>query len=712
MQFIPEVHLPFSNPVVIFAIVLFIILFSPIILKRFKIPGIVGMIISGIIIGPKGLNLIALDNSIILLGTIGLLYIMFLAGLELNLNEFKTTKYKSLFFAIVLFSISGSLSALVSHYIFNLSWISAMFISILASTFTLLSYPIASRLGLTRHRVMTLAIGAIVFADIAALLLLSVLEQAYVAPDYLISSLLKLGFLSIFFLAFVIYAVPAFAKWFFKNIEEVGTWQFIFVLFILFTTAFLSELAGYEPIIGAFAAGIALNKFIPHTSTLMDRVNFVGNSLFIPFFLIQVGMIIDVRVFTKGYNVLSFGLVLFVIWAIAIITTSYLTTKIFKFPKLEMKFLIGISFSKAAATLAIAVIGHKIGVLDESILNVVIILILLTALISSFLTERFGRQLVTQDEAKVKLTNEFEQKLLVNVANPENISKLIEFGARIRDTHSNHPIYILTVSQDEAELQNKMNHCQKIVYDTVPNISSDLSRKVIVTSRASLNVTDGIIKTIKENLITDVILGFSPNTTVDSRFFGTILQNLLEDTNKSIYVFRSIVPLNLISELFVIIPKHSEYEIGFTKILTSIVNLSTNLNYKVHFYAFQNTILFIQKQFRVNQINIDYKITHIKNDEEFNQINYQIKDENMLICLFSRPRAISYEITYRNIVENYLDKTQNSNFALFYPEQTETYEEQDITHYDILDTSAIQENIVNYNSVKNWLVNLIKKSNQ
>jgi hypothetical protein len=268
------------------------------------------------------------------------------------------------------------------------------------------------------------------------------------------------------------------------------------------------------------------------------------------------------------------------------------------------------------------------------------------------------------------------------------------------------------VSQDEAELQNKMNHCQKIVYDTVPNISSDLSRKVIVTSRASLNVTDGIIKTIKENLITDVILGFSPNTTVDSRFFGTILQNLLEDTNKSIYVFRSIVPLNLISELFVIIPKHSEYEIGFTKILTSIVNLSTNLNYKVHFYAFQNTILFIQKQFRVNQINIDYKITHIKNDEEFNQINYQIKDENMLICLFSRPRAISYEITYRNIVENYLDKTQNSNFALFYPEQTETYEEQDITHYDILDTSAIQENIVNYNSVKNWLVNLIKKSNQ
>ena len=710
MQFLPEVHLPFSNPVVIFAIVLFIILFSPIILKRFKIPGIVGIIISGIIIGPKGLNLLAMDNSIILLGTIGLLYIMFLAGLELNLNEFKTTKYKSLFFAIVLFGISGSLSAFASHYFFGLSWISSMFISILTSTFTLLSYPIASRLGLIRHRIMTLAVGAVVFTDIVALLLLSILKQAYIAPNHLIPSLLKLGFLSIFFLAFVIYAVPAFAKWFFKNIEEVGTWQYIFVLFILFTTAFLSELAGYEPIIGAFAAGIALNRFIPHNSTLMDRINFVGNSLFIPFFLIQVGMMIDVRVFSQGYTVLSFGFVLLLIRTIAVIVSSYLTTKVFKFPKLEMKFLIGISFSKAAATLAIAVIGHKIGVLDESILNVVIILILFTALISSFLTERYGRKIVTQDEAKVKLSNDFEQKLLINVANPSNISRLIEFGARIKDPHSNHPIYVLTISQDEAELQNKMNQCQKIVYDTVPNISSDLSRKILVTSRASLNVTDGIIKTIKENLITDVILGFSPNTTVDSRFFGTILQNLLEDTNKSIYVFRSTVPLNLISELFVLIPKYSEYEIGFTKILTSIVNLSTNLNYKVHFFAFKNTILFIQKQFRVNQINLDYKITHIKNEVEFAHINYQIKDENMLICLFSRPRAISYDITYRNIVEDYLNKTQNSNFALFYPEQTETYEEQDITHYDILDTSAIQENIVNYNSIKNKIMNLFNKS--
>lgn len=710
MDLLPEVHLPFTNPIAIFVLVLLIILLSPIVLKRFKIPGIVGMIISGIIIGPKGLNILPYDSSIILLGTIGLLYLMFLAGLELNLNEFQKIKYQSLVFVLILFVFILVLAYTTAFFIFKFNEIQSIFLGILLIPFTLISYPIVSRLGITRERIITLAVGSVVFADIASLFSITLIKEFAIKPDYLSIAIIKFIFLTSLFLLFVIYAVPRISRWYFKNIEEVGTWQYIFVLLILFSTAFVAELFGLEPIIGAFAAGLALNKYIPHNSTLMDRINFVGNSLFIPFFLIQIGMIIDLSVFFKGFGPILTAITFLFLRYISLKISSEITGFFFDYTTIEKKLLAGITFSKAAATLAIAFIGFNIGLFDETILNIVVVMILVSCISASFWTERYGKQLATQKEVGVKPSINLSQKILVSVANPRNISRLIEFGIRIKQPASINPIIILTIANDDQQIPEKITQCQKHVAEVVPNISLEMMKNIIVTSRASLNVSDGIIRTIYENMITDIVLGLNPKTKVASRFFGDILQNLLENTNKALYVFRSNVPLNLINKLFVFLPKNAEYEIGFSKLLGTLFTLANNLDMSIIFTCFPKTSKVINKFIYSNKVSVICKFNDLQSYDDLDKFAFSKKDEDMLICVFSRQKGISYDLQYRNFVERQLDETENSNFALFYPEQTPTFEEQDITHFDILDTSPIEENILNYQTLVKRITKLLGKN--
>ena len=710
MNIIPEVHLPFTNPVAIFALVLLIILMSPIVLKRFKIPGIVGMIISGIIIGPKGLNLIPYDSSIVLLGTIGLLYIMLLAALELDLNEFNKIKYQSIFYAILILSLTISFSYLISFYVFKYSIYESIFIGILLSPFTLISYPIVSRLGITDNRVIAVVVGAVVIIDIFALTSITIVKDFATNQPNLHLAIFSHLILVIFFVLYVVFVIPKISKWFFKNIEEVGTWQYIFVLLVLFTSSTIAEICRFEPIIGAFASGLALNKYIPHNSTLMDRINFVGTSLFIPFFLIQVGMIIDISILFKNWTTIYIFLIFLTIWVISVQISATITSKVFGYSLQEQNLLKSLSISKAAALLAIAVIGFESGILGEEILNSVILMILVTSLISSFYTEKYGKVIAVSRDVVVRKSPISSQKILVSVANPDNIARLIEFGIRIKQPSSPHPIIVLTIANADNQIPAKIHNCQKIIGEVVPTISMDMMKNIIVTSRTSLNVSDGIIRTINENIITDVVLGLSPKTKVSSRFFGTILQNLLEDTNKTLYVFRSVVPLNLINNLIVFFPENAEYEIGFPKTLNTIFTFARNLDIKIHFHTFTKTQKIVQNYIATNRIAVNHKFYGLYTYDDLDKYNFSHEDQTMLLCLFSRQKGISYNLHYRDFVERQLDATENSNFALFYPEQSETYEEQDITHFDILDTSPIEENIVNYRSLVKRLKRILNKN--
>ena len=292
---------PVTDPVLVFTIVLLIILLVPVFLRKIRIPSIVGFIIAGVAFGPFGLNILERNSAIILFGTVGLIYIMFLAGLDLDFNEFKKSRYKSIFFGILTFAFPFFLGMPVCLYILNLDMLPSILVSSMFSTHTLVAYPIASRLGVTRTVPVMLAVGGTIITDVAVLLILAVVvrtEEGTAGAGFWLQLIISL----IVFSFIVFWSFPKIARWFLKNMESEKTIQYIFVLTLLFIAAFLSKLAGIEPILGAFVAGITLNKLIPHTSALMNRIEFVGNALFIPFFLISVGMLVDLRVLFNGWE--------------------------------------------------------------------------------------------------------------------------------------------------------------------------------------------------------------------------------------------------------------------------------------------------------------------------------------------------------------------------------------------------------------------------
>lgn len=711
MNILNEIHLPFTDPVVIFAVVLFIILLSPIVLKKFKIPGIVGLIISGMIVGPHGFNLLAMDSSIILFGTIGLLYIMFLAGVELDLNEFRKNRLQSILFGFIIFSSSLILGFITSYYFLNYNLTASILIGAMISTYTLVSYPIVSRLGLVRHRVIVLAVGGVILTDMSALIVLVMLKSLTLQSSSSAYVLLQVFLSFAGFLIITMYLFPKIARWYFKKIEEVGTWQFIFVLALLFTSAFLAEIAGFEPIIGAFAAGLALNSVIPHNSSLSDRINFFGNSIFIPFFLIQVGMIINIGVIFKGYEVIELAVILIVIILFTKWLSAFIIQKTLKFTSIERNFLFGVSSSKAAATIAIVMVGYQIGILDEKILNSSILIILSTCLISSFFTEYYGRKIVTVQDANnlnqgISVSS---QRIQISVSRPETISRLIEFGLMIKESQNISPMLVLTIVQEENQLVQKLSSCQKIVNQTAKEISPKLINQILVTSRIDINISGGISKSIKENLITDIIIGLNEKNFGSNKIFGNVLQNLLEDTNQTVYAVRNHFPLNSVDNIIVLLPENIEFEPGFRKALTTLIQLSKNIGSKILFNGFRRTINQIQKLIITEFKSSHYSLNVINELNELDNFDEKVGNDDMLICFLSRLKAISHNIQYEHLIENIIEYTEKNNLVLVYPEQNPAFIEEDISHFDILDTSPIQENIARFSllkeAVKKWLKN-------
>src|SRR5687767_13724365 len=392
-----DFSLPLSNPVIIFSLVLFIILFAPILFNRIKIPHIIGLIIAGVIVGPYGLNLLLRDSSIVLFGTVGLLYIMFTAGLEIDLEEFRKNRFKSLVFGLFTFIIPMLLGTFAGYYFLRFSLPSSLLLAGMFASHTLLAYAITSKYGISRIRSVTLTIGGTIITDILALLVLAAvigMTKGEIGQSFWILFAVSTSIFGI--IIFLLF--PVVARWFFKNFDDRIS-QYIFVLAMVFLGAFLAEVAGLEAIIGAFLSGLALNRFIPHSSALMNRIEFVGNAFFIPFFLISVGMLVDFSVLFKGLGALKVAGVMTVLAVLTKFLAAWLTQKSFRLSADERRMIFGLSTARVGATLAVVLVGYNIIIgetpagdpirlLNEDVLNGTILMILITCTISSFIVER------------------------------------------------------------------------------------------------------------------------------------------------------------------------------------------------------------------------------------------------------------------------------------------------------------------------------------
>lgn len=576
--------LPFTNPVLIFSILLLIVLLAPILLNRINVPSIIGLIIAGVIIGPHGLNLI--DNNhggVEMFSTIGLLYIMFIVGLELDLGEFVKHRNKSLAFGFFTFIIPLLIGYPVCHYLLGYDANASFLTASMFSTHTLVAYPIVSRLGVARNQAVAITVGGTILTDTGVLIILALVLSNNDGG-------LNLGFLLNLVISLIVFSLilflltPRIARWFFQKAESEKYSNFVFVLFVVFSAGFLVELGGIEPIIGAFAAGLSLNRLIPRSSALMNRIEFFGNALFIPIFLISVGMLVDISVVLDGPRTLIVAMTLTLVALTGKWLAALATQKTFRYSATQRTLIFGLSSSHAAAALAIILVGYRAGILDEYILNGTIILILLTCIVASVFTQRAARKIAISEEnaplSPSSMGHFAEEKILVPIANPTNIGYHVHLALLLKEKKSVNPVSLLGVvpNNEEAE-KNIVNFRKKLQEFVSTAMAAEVNVEIITT--IDHNPADGIIRIARETMSDLVILGWPGKAGLWDRLLGDKIEMIIKYMDKNLWVCHVEQSLINHKRIVLISPPLAEKEEGFGMWVSKVAKLSSELSIPV-----------------------------------------------------------------------------------------------------------------------------------
>lgn len=716
-----DTTLPLTNPVLLFSLLLFIILFAPLILNKLKIPQLIGLIIAGAVIGPNGLNLMLRDSSIVLFGTVGLLYIMFLAGLEIDLLDFKKNRNKSLVFGIYTFVIPFSLGFLVGHYFLQYSVITSILLASMFSSHTLIAYPMISKLGVAKNRAVNITIGGTIITDILALLVLAAV--AGVSSGEVTNGFwLRLSISVLIFGMIVLFIFPIIGRWFFKRFHD-NISQYIFVLAMLFLGAFLAEAAGIEAIIGAFLVGLALNRVIPHTSPLMNRVAFIGNALFIPFFLIGVGMLIDYRVFFKDFETIKVAVTMIVVATTSKFLAAWLTQKTYKFSADERRLIFGLSNAHVAATLAVVLVGYNIilnkaeiaaaalqnkviepvRLFDENVLNGTILLILATCTIAAFIAQKGARNiaLLENNDNSSEETKTVE-RILIPLSNIETTNELVNLSVTIKSKKNKKGLYALNIvdnNSNDSAAEKKGKKLMEKAHIAVSATDNTLNELI----RYDLNIVNGISSVVMENKITDLVLGVHNNTNISDSFLSNFTEGILTKCNTTTLIYKAAQPLVTIKKHLVVVPEKAEKEIGFSAWITKVWNIANNTNTKMVFYAVEDTLNELKSIHEKHPIDAEFVLFNDWN--KFLSLVDDIKVDENLIIVLSRKEYMSYHNIMPKI-PSYLNTYFKSNsFIIIYPKQMGI---SDLSTLNLKDTSPI-EPMEKLDEIGKTLVNIFKK---
>ncbi len=672
MKLLMNLTPPFEEPVLIFTLVLLIILVVPIMLNKFRIPGIVGLIVAGVVLGPNGFNILERDASIVLFGTVGLLYIMFQAGLEIDMIDFKKYKVRSIVFGTFTFLIPITVGTIVFLYLHDYDIKPAILLASMFAPHTLLAYPIISRLGLSKNEAVTLTIGGTLITDMAVLFVLAIIinsTQGITGAGFWVLMIFKM----FVFVGVVLWIFPKIAKWTFKQLESEKGAQYLFVLTVVFAAAFLSELAGMEAIIGAFLAGLAMNPLIPHTSPLMNRIEFVGNNIFIPFFLISTGMLVNLTELFTDTNAMLIAGTIIVLSPLTKYIAAFLTQKIFKFSVLQRNLIFGLSSAHAAATLAVVLAGYEIGLLGESALNGAVVLILSSSMVSSFSTEKVARKLAILESRRKPDLSQKQDKILVPIGNPKTIERLIDLAVMLKNPDHKAPIYPLAVVIDNEHAEEEIYKKNQMLQKAITHASAT-DNDVQLVSKIDVNVSSGILRAIKELMITEVVLGWNAKITTRDRIFGSVLDSLLNNTDEMILVCKIIQPLNTTGRLVVIVPTNAELERGFLRWIRAVKLLSQQLGAPIIFRARKRTLNMLKQAVRSSKPTVDAEYQQYTSLNDFANMKYELEKDDMVIVISARRKTVSYnsnlDYVPRVLSRNYKD----NSFIVVYPEQYSVYQ--------------------------------------
>lgn len=707
-----NIHFPVTDPTWIFFLVLIIILFAPMILGRLRIPHIIGMILAGVVVGKYGFNILERDSSFELFGKVGLYYIMFLAGLEMDMDDFKKNRTKGLVFGMFTFLIPMGLGIWSSMSMLNYGFLTSVLLASMYASHTLIAYPIISRYGLSRQRTVSITIGGTAVTVVLALMVLAVIGGMYKGEDVggLFWVLLVAKVVLLFGL--IIFLKPRISRWFFRTYED-AVMQFIFVLAMVFLGGGLMELVGMEGILGAFLAGLVLNRFVPHVSPLMNRLEFVGNALFIPYFLIGVGMIIDVRcLFTEG-EALKVAVVMTVVATFSKWLAAWITQKIYGMKKVEGSLIFGLSNAQAAATLAAVLIGHGIimengeRLLNDDVLNGTVVMILFTCIISSVVTERAARKMVTQENLMEGSEGKEQERILIPVANPETIEGLVGMALMMRHPKQKESLVALSVINDNNTSETKeLIGKRNLERTAMIAAAADASVKTVL--RYDLNIAQGIIHTQKEYAVTDIVIGLHRKTNLMDSFFGTMTENLLKGTNRQIMIAKLLMPVNTLRRIVVAVPDKAEYEKGFLKWMTQLCRMGKQLGCRVHFFATEDTLKHLRALTEKQEANTFTEFSLLEEWDDLLLLTGQVNYDHLFVVVSSRKGSISYQTSFERLPSQISKYFANNSLLIVYPDQLGD-DPQEIVSFS--DPRGQSETRV-YDNVGKWFYKWFKKGDE
>lgn len=674
---ITSIDLPITDPVIKFLIILIIILFAPIILNKIRIPHLLGLIIAGAVIGPHGLNLMQRDSSIILSGTAGLLYIMFLAGLEIDIADFKKNSTKSIVFGLYTFLIPMILGVLSGLYILHFSWATSILLASMFASHTLIAYPLISKFGVTKNKAVTITVGGTIITDTLSLLVLAVIV-GMTTGEVNTFFWIKLIVSILIFGAIVLLVFPIIGRWFFKRFNE-NVSQYIFVLVIVFLGAVLAQLAGIEPIIGAFLSGLALNRLIPHTSPLMNRIDFVGNAIFIPFFLIGVGMLIDYKAFIKDIETLKVALVMIVVATLAKFLAAWFTQKTYGFSNDERRLIFGLSNAQAAATLAAVLVGYNIilgttdtgepiRLLNENVLNGTILMIFFTCTVASVAAQKGAKNIALLENTRSKNKDEksYKERILIPINNIENADELVNLGITIKSKRNKEGLFALSIVDSSAKNHVAEKQAKKIL-SKVAVIASATDNSIHQLLRFDLNVSNGITSTAREHKITDLIMGLHVKKGISDSFLGNLTEIILSKCNVTTLIYNPAQPFSTIKRHVIIIPENAEKEMGFQQWLGKVWNIGKNSGAKLLFYSNTEVLQLLQEAQHKDPIDAQFR--EFDDWDNFLILSREFQQDDNLILVMSRKDKPSYH-DYMDKIPHSLNKYFNHmSYILIYPMQ-------------------------------------------
>ena len=695
-------YFPITNPSLIFLLVLVIILLAPIIMGKLRIPHIIGMVLAGVAIGQYGFNILVRDDSFELFGRVGLYYIMFLAALEMDVEGVKKNKGKLSLFGLLTFAVPFTLTFIMSEWLLGYPTIASLLLGCLMASNTLIAYPIVSRYGQQRKPSVALSVGASMLSLLVALVVLAALVASHNGQT---GVLFWLWFVA----KFVIYCggltllIPKLTRWFLRRYSD-AVMQFIFVMAMLFMSAVLSESIGLEGIFGAFLSGLILNRYIPHVSPLMNRIEFIGNALFIPYFLIGVGMLITVRLAFSDTGVLWVALAITLFGTAGKAIAAYLSALLFRLPlNTSGNMMFGLTSAHAAGAIAIIMVGMRLTTPDGSVLvtgemlNGVVLMILLTCLISTVVTEQAAQQITLRDKEIPQEDTQDDEKMLIPMKYPEYAVRLVNLAIMMRNPKLGRGLVGLSVVYDDVDMRLNQERGQRLL-EKVQQYAAAADVKMQTQVRVAANIANGIKHAFKEFRASEIIIGMHMHPEVSASFWGEFHQSLFNGLNRQIIMARLKQPLSTIRRIEVAVPSRAQFEPGFYRWLERVARLSVNLECRTIFHGRTDTLALINQYVRNRHPEMRVEFMQMDHWNEMPRLAATIAEDHLFIVIAARKGTVSYKNALEHLPEEIQQFFSGKNIIIIFPDQ----------HGDPMDEMTFaqpqhQEERSAYLAIKEWV---------